>query len=853
MENFDIVFDSVKAETLRSLVRDLGQKGNGKRDDMLDFLKNRLFNDGQTTTTRSMSIIQKGSAARKTLSAPGPSRKRKAEAQEESNADSVEDGDNDSPAKRTRTAKSNVVDLNEDSISAAPRRGRRPAIEQSSSKISPRRVSARTRILTTKAAAGAEMRNGRGRPRQTASALSREEPDGLSDADADGDDDEYVEETEEDPPIQRRGRGRPRKHNGIKMQSAGGVAERGQAGADVPLKRSRVRPRKDQGTSASAPVPRTLVTRRLSLSPASERLSVSPHPSHAPMSTRSRTGHSPAKKTKSYITAPLVQRTYGRPRKGGVRPRGRPPKAAAAAAGGRKPRSSVSKPGTHSRTKYIPARSKAKGVSDRSSASGSGSGKKYTFAGVELVSRNRGRQSQDAGALDAEAGPSGGVDVVGDKGGDVDADGDTDMDLLGGGSKGNEGQLGLDQSTSQQSLTSNLNHTSYPASNLKDGLGHEAATFETPSTSGLQPRKESPRQPENQRGSSLFSHPSSASAPSLVNSPIIVVPPTLSLNGAGDSSSSYLPLSAGAQIEALEDVILDADQKMENNLEDQEIFPELVRVQNEHATDTNETSPTLQLSHVASSSKSVLGDIHAEDGDIIEAASSASGIEQNAPASTIFIEDIVDPAATVILSDSASASNSTVSPPAVAQNVFDEDINTERQVGADQSQNEFSNDHAGNSESEELDSVDDDDTNIMDPPIGHTIEVEVHTEKTIDTSAAMPADKLREGGQGLVSTADNEFAEKENNDPDEPSTSAVQLSAAPVSDAVQLSVSIASLHSLHSRPAEDDTADNELFESTYLDDFDLEMDEGEIQDENATEIGNATLEAAGVSPNLGYP
>lgn len=47
MENFNDMFDSVKAETLRLLVRDLGQKSVGKRDDMLEFLKNRLFSGGK--------------------------------------------------------------------------------------------------------------------------------------------------------------------------------------------------------------------------------------------------------------------------------------------------------------------------------------------------------------------------------------------------------------------------------------------------------------------------------------------------------------------------------------------------------------------------------------------------------------------------------------------------------------------------------------------------------------------------------------------------------------------------------------------------------------------------------------
>ncbi|KAH7881512.1 uncharacterized protein C8R40DRAFT_1078491 [Lentinula edodes] len=884
MENFDDMFDSVKAETLRLLVRDLGQKNVGKRDDMLEFLKNRLFGD-VPRTTRSTAAAgthtnQKVSTARKTLSAPGPTRsgrKRKAEEQQEKelgNDDSV--GDEDSAAKRTRMTRAsnskveNVIGHDEDdhmdSISAGPRRGKRRATSpKSSSGLGSQRTSARTRTLTAKAAAvAAGTKRGRGRPSKNIAAPSTQ--DDLSDADAEGDEDEYVEhaEDEEEPIVERRGRGRPRKGTQIHIldededeyveeveeESSAERRTRGRSrkaqknqmqfadrgeneGVEEPAKRGRGRPRKDQGASASAPVLRTVATSRKSRSPAP----ISPHASHGPMSTRSRTGHSPAKKM-NYLTAPLVKRTYGSGRKGAFRSRGRPLKYTAAARG-RKPRSSVSKPST--KTKYIPARSRPKENSDRSSASGSSGGKKYTFDGVELVSRNRGWQGQDAAGATSEAGPSTNVRTtlrgVKNADADVDADGDTDMDLLGGAVKSHEGEAQHRSTPLQMHTPGDVNR---PTANFKNDLGREETTSEAPRASVSELPTE-PQQPESKeevhRAASLAPSRHSSSALSSVHSTIVVVPPTASSNAAGDSSSSYfIPPPSSIHVQPQADVDAAAGQKVDQNEQE---HPQGLLVQEEENDALKTEGPATQLLGVA------IGDILEQDkeetGPIIS-SSSKSPTEASAVVSTTK-EISIYSAAAIATSSTATASHSM--PSIVTQDVVDEGSNANLQSADQGSENSVDID-VGNNKLGDLESVDEDDTSIMDPPIGHAIEVVVHTEKfTItdtNTSAANPAmisvDQPQEPRQELETSIPNEFTEV--NASGEPSSSASRLPpSAPLPSSAQIQASIASLHSLHSRPAEDDTADNALFESTYIDDYDLETDEGEVLNDNVRE-GNST-------------
>ncbi|KAJ3988187.1 hypothetical protein F5890DRAFT_552227 [Lentinula detonsa] len=473
MENFDDTFDLVKAETLRSLVRDLGHKGLSRRDQMLDFVKNKLFGGGeneatsptQSTSTAVASNNKKDATAHKSLSAPGPtrsSRKRRAGEQQESELDDddlVNDENGDSSAKRTRMTRSSrkIVehdgDIQMDSVSAAPRRGRPPATaSQSLSGISQHRASTRTRTLSAKAAAiAAEPKRGRARPRKTASTPSEDRDDGLSDADADGDDEEDVEEAvevEEGPSVRFRSRGRPRKDQGSEMQILAGEEEnRAQTAAEEHSKHGRGRPRKNEAVSGSASAPRTLP-------PSRKRNSIST--SHAPMSTRSRTGHSPAKKANRYIAVPLVKRTYGSVIKGGIRLRGHPPQAAAMR--NRKTRSTLSKKtrkaqtGPQPRTRYIPARSRVLEPSDRSNASASASGKKYTFDGVELVSRNQAKQVQEAAGTNAEPGPSNSTATaaatnIGARDVDMGRAGGSDVSLFGGDGHG----VGEAQGTNQGS------------------------------------------------------------------------------------------------------------------------------------------------------------------------------------------------------------------------------------------------------------------------------------------------------------------------------------------------------------------------------------------------------------------
>ncbi|KAJ3785393.1 hypothetical protein GGU10DRAFT_354971 [Lentinula aff. detonsa] len=473
MEKFDDTFDLVKAETLRSLVRDLGHKGLSRRDQMLDFVKNKLFGDGeneatsptQSTSTAVASNNKKDATAHKSLSAPGPtrsSRKRRAGEQQEPELDDddlVDDENGDSSAKRTRMTRSSrkIVehdgDIQMDSVSAAPRRGRPPATaSQSLSGISQHRASTRTRTLSAKAAAiAAEPKRGRARPRKTASTPSQDRDDGLSDADADGDDEEDVEEAvevEEGPSVRFRSRGRPRKDQGSEMQILAGEEENSaQTAAEEHSKHGRGRPRKNEVVSGSASAPRTLP-------PSRKRNSIST--SRAPMSTRSRTGHSPAKKANRYIAVPLVKRTYGSVIKGGIRLRGHPPQAAAMR--NRKTRSTLSKQtrkaqtGPQPRTRYIPARSKVLEPSDRSNASASASGKKYTFDGVELVIRNQAQQAQEAAGTNAESGPSNSTGTaaatnIGARDVDMGSAGASDVSLFGGDGHGK----GEAQSTNQGS------------------------------------------------------------------------------------------------------------------------------------------------------------------------------------------------------------------------------------------------------------------------------------------------------------------------------------------------------------------------------------------------------------------
>ncbi|KAJ3864660.1 hypothetical protein EV359DRAFT_81198 [Lentinula novae-zelandiae] len=883
MENFNDMFDSVKAETLRLLVRDLGQKSVGKRDDMLEFLKNRLFSGDVPRTTRSTAAIapagthtnQKASTARKSLSAPGPTRsgrKRKVEEQEEELGNDVSVGDEDSAAKRTRMTRAsnskveNVIghdeDVHMDSISAGPRRGKRRATSpKSSSGLGSQRTSARTRTLTAKAAAvTAGTKRGRARSSKNIAAPSIQ--DDLSDADAEGDEDEYVENAEE-PIVERRGRGRPRKGTEIhildededeyveeaaeessaerrtrgrprKAQKNGmQLASRGEnEGVEEPVKRGRGRPRKDQAASASAPVSRTVATSRKSRSPAPIS-----HASHGPMSTRSRTGHSPAKKM-NYLTAPLVKRTYATGRKGALRSRGRPHKYTAPARG-RRPRSSVSKPIT--KTKYIPARSRPKENSDRSSASGSSGGKKYTFDGVELVSRNRGWQGQDAAGANAEAGPSTNVrttlEGVKNADADVDADGDTDMDLLGGAVKSHEGEAQHRSTPLQLHTSGDVNR---PTANFKNESGREETTSEAPRASVSElPTKQQPESKEEvHRAASLAPSHHSSSALSSVRGAVVVVPPTASSNTAGDSSSSYfIPPPSGIHVQPQADVDAAAGQKVDQN---EQGHPQGLLVQEEENDASKTEGPATQLSGVA------IGDILEQDkeetGPIIS-SSSKSPTEASAVVSTTK-EISIYSAAAIATSSTATASHSM--PSIVTQDVVDEGSNANLQSADQGSENSVDID-VGNSKLGDLESVDEDDTSIMDPPIGHAIEVVVHTEKfTItdtNTSAANPAtisvDQPQEPRQELETSIPNEFTEV--NASGEPSSSAFPLPpSAPLPTSAQIQASIDSLHSLHSRPAEDDTADNALFESTYIDDYDLETDEGEVPDDNVRGTGNPT-------------
>ncbi|KAJ3828926.1 hypothetical protein F5880DRAFT_1698226 [Lentinula raphanica] len=410
MDRFDATFDSVKAETLRSLVRDLGHKGPTKRDDMINFMKVKLFGDEETetttrttrsTTTAIASNDKNGATSHKTISAPGLSRstrKRKAEdldkaSYDDSDAEEIENGDNAAKhTRKTRSAQNNNI---QDSVSAGPRRGRpRTAVSQPSSDRSPQRASG------TAAGDTVPLKRGRGRPRRSAPVPPPKKDDELSDADADGDYEE--EDTPEEVPsadisAQPRKRGRPRK---VRIPDGEEKEE-----VSVPVKRGRGRPRKDHAASASAPVPRTSSSSSPSKKP---RSSTSVH-----MSTRSSTGHSPSKKPKSRIAVPPVKRTYGSVTKGGIRLRGRPPKAAAMKT--RKPRSSLSKqtigrpkPEPRSRTMYNSARTRANEGSDSSA-----SGRKFTFDGVELVSQNRAKGANaEAGGANAEGG-AGVVDMNG--------------------------------------------------------------------------------------------------------------------------------------------------------------------------------------------------------------------------------------------------------------------------------------------------------------------------------------------------------------------------------------------------------------------------------------------------------
>ncbi|KAJ3851136.1 hypothetical protein EV368DRAFT_66006 [Lentinula lateritia] len=877
MENFDDMFDSVKAETLRLLVRDLGQKSAGKRDDMLEFLKNRLFGDVPRTTRSTAAIApasthtnQKAPTARKSLSAPGPTRSGRKRKEEELGND-VSVGDEDSAAKRTRMTRAsnskveNVIGHDEDdymdSISAVPRRGQRRATSPKSlSGLGSQRTSTRTRTLTAKAAAvAAGRKRGRSRPSKNIAAPSIQ--DDLSDADAEGDEDEYVEhaEDEEEPIVERRRRvrprkgteihnvdededeyveeaaeessaerrtrGRPRKAQKNEMQ----FADRGEnVGVEEPVKRGRGRPRKDQGASASAPVLRTVATSRKSRSPAP----ISPHASHGPMSTRSRTGHSPAKKM-HYLTAPLVKRTYGSGRKGALRSRGRPPKYTAAARG-RKPRSSISKPST--KTKYIPARSRPKENSDRSSASGSNSGKKYTFDGVELVSRNRGWQGQDAAGADAEAGPSTNVRTtlrgVKNADADVDADGDTDMDLSGGAVRSHEGEAQHRSTPLQLHTPSDVNR---PTANSKNESGREETTSEAPraSVSELPTESQQPESKEEEVHRAASLAPSHHSSLSSVHSTVVVVPPTASSNVAGDSSSSYFipsPPPSSIHVQPQADVNAAAGQKADQNEQE---HPQGLLVQEEENNASKTEDPATQLSGVA------IGDILEQDKEetgLITSSSSRSPTQASAVVSTTKEISIYSGAA-ITTSSTATASHSMSS--IVTQDAVNDGANANLQ-SADQGLEKSVDIDVGNNELGDLESVEADQESIMDPPIGHAIEVVVRTEKLIitDTSAATPAmisvDQPQETRQELETSVPNEFTEELNASRESSS------SAFPLPPSSQIQASIASLHSLHSRPAEDDTADNALFESTYTDDYDLGTDEGEAPDDNVRGTGNST-------------
>ncbi|KAJ3997106.1 hypothetical protein F5050DRAFT_1754634 [Lentinula boryana] len=799
MEKFDDTFDSVKAETLRSLVRDLGHKGLSRRDQMLDFVKNKLFGDGQngvtsptqSTSTAVASNNKKGATAHKFLSAPGQtrsSRKRRAGEQQELELDDddlVNDENGDSSAKRTRMTRSSrkIVEIDGDtqmdSISAAPRRGRHPATaSQSSSGMSLHRASTRTRTLSAKAAAiAAEPKRGRVRPRNTASAPSRDRDDSLSDADADGDDDEDVQEAvevEEGPSVRFRSRGRPRNDQGSGMQIVAGEEEsRAQTAAEEHAKGGRGRPRKNEVVSGSASASRTLP-------PSKKHNSILT--SHAPMSTRSRTGNSPAKKANRHIAVPLVKRTYGTIRKGGMRLRGHPPQAAATR--NRKTRSTLSKQtrkaktGPQPRTRYIPARSRVREPSDRSNASASG--KKYTFDGVELVSRNQAQQPQEAAGANAEPGPSNSSGTaaatnVGARDVDMGNAGGSDVSLFGGNGHGEGEAQGTNQGTARsRPPTPGPSNGTSAAFNPNGGSVHEAGTVKAPA-SGSRPHKEPEQQLISEKEEIVVQAPPSPSHRSSPSAPTISVMPPLVFTIGIDRSSPLLRPLSGVQIDSTEDIVATVEKKADDSTNDQE--------ETETVTISSSKLP-LKVNNIPATFPETFNADSAGDMMMSAALASSSGVAQ------------------------------------------DEDLHK----GPDK------NVEIGNDELQDLDSVgdDDDDTNIMDPPIGHPIEVVVHTEMLTTTNTTA---MLQEVEYGLASSTSNESTE---NATGEPSSSAGQRFSAPLPVTTQ--VSIASLHSLHIRTADDDTVDTELVETAYLDD----EDEDENRYEDANGMGNETT--LGVQP-----
>ncbi|KAF9074010.1 hypothetical protein BDP27DRAFT_1416696 [Rhodocollybia butyracea] len=438
LDNFDAVSELLKAETLRLIMRDLGEKGPSRREEMIELLKEKIFGSSSAyeteeevsdkKTTRSSraaastarvtrnNAINGGKTTRDVLSAAGSVRsnhKRKVEEQEETDSSEMEEKKSAGPAKRTRITRSNVdADVQTESISSAPRRG--------GTSVSAAPISSRiTRRSGANISAPAEIKK-RGRPSKRSSSYEAEQGEGDEDEDEDVDefplkrtrtrsrkthednDEQGVEEVE--TVSAKRGRGRPRKNQAI-VDDEDEVQDASVARTPSPGRRTRTSVFASPGKGR----PTTSFSRRSRISsyaPVSQSNS-----QVAPISTRSRTGHSPSKKN-NYLTAPLVKRKYGSARNGGVRTSARV--STSLSSRGRpvgKTRSSLSKARSIVKPRPKKLSSAPKPRRRTSPPDDRDQGKKYAFDGVELTKRPQKRQENNiasSSTVNAEDGLSSG-------------------------------------------------------------------------------------------------------------------------------------------------------------------------------------------------------------------------------------------------------------------------------------------------------------------------------------------------------------------------------------------------------------------------------------------------------------
>ncbi|KAF5353629.1 hypothetical protein D9757_012451 [Collybiopsis confluens] len=447
----------------------------GRREEMIGILKNKLAGAAEvvddeeeeeevlvveprtTRSTRTSGVngsVKKSSgtsaAAQESVSAPPrSSRKRKIENDEAKSIDAKQKNLSSNAGKRTRASRREHDDKDvavademdvDASISASPRRGKRTAALASSLSVELGDEDAEGSIDEEYEAEQKPKKRGRKHVEEPADVTDRrrgrprkqpveEEPKDEFPAEVSRGRGRHRKrpvgegevESEDGPPAEvRKGRGRPRK------QPAEEVSE----GDELPSKRV-------TRASISAPVPQT---------PPAKRARVSPPPFprltgnslRPPHSTRSRTGGSPVKK-QTYLTAPLVKRTYANARKGS-----RATSIASSVGMSRpirKPRLSVSKLQPVASIKKSVSRPHRKAVSARpkrqsdiSDAGASGSSRK--FDGVELILPRK-RQNvvavngDEAGSSNASGAIVNAGDANGAQSSDADGDGESDIDVLG--------------------------------------------------------------------------------------------------------------------------------------------------------------------------------------------------------------------------------------------------------------------------------------------------------------------------------------------------------------------------------------------------------------------------------------